>query len=84
MAHADSLDNMLQLANLLIGGAHLSRRSIERELGVSKATAKRYMVRVERALPVIADTLDPAKWRGKHGHCRKGLRLMTQDERAGT
>jgi flagella basal body P-ring formation protein FlgA len=46
--------HMLELARSLYEGATITRQDIETRFGVSRATAKRYIARLEQALPVTA------------------------------
>lgn len=46
---------MLALARRLYEGLPVTRRDIEQRFNVSRSTAKRYMVRLECALPVVAE-----------------------------
>lgn len=50
----DTCDVLLKIAFHLCNGGQVSTQWIRDTYGVSKATAKRYMVRIEVSLPVIA------------------------------
>lgn len=58
MYNAAIVDNILMLARRLYEGHRLTRMDIEQRCNVSRATAKRYMARLECALPVEADIGD--------------------------
>ena len=47
--------NMLKAAAMIYAGDRLTTELIERRFEVSKATAKQYMVELERHLPVVVE-----------------------------
>lgn len=47
------IDISLALAHRLFSGGEVTRRYIEETFEVSRATAKRYLIRLECALPVV-------------------------------
>lgn len=71
----DPIGVSLDLAKRLYEGGVITTALIRQEFGVSAATAKRYMVRLEARLPVIVE-LAPTDSGGGRGQLRKQLRLL--------
>jgi hypothetical protein len=65
----------LELAKRLYNGGVVTTAFIREEFGVSPATAKRYMVRLECALPVLVEKI-PNGFSVRYGTSTKLLRLM--------
>lgn len=78
----DTITTILQIAALLFQGAEVTSQGITRRFAVSRATAKRYLIRLELALPVIVEEVPTGK-RGA-GRARKVMRLMAPAGHAGS
>lgn len=71
----DVFDLTLSLAQRLFTGGLVTTHYIREEFGVSVATAKRYMTRLECSLPVLVEDI-PAESIKSSGQCRKQMRLL--------
>ncbi|MCL4683085.1 MAG: HTH domain-containing protein [Rhodocyclaceae bacterium] len=69
--HSDTLTTVARLVARLYQGESLTTRKIMRQFDVSRATAKRHMLILETALPVLVED-DPCS----AGRPRKIMRLM--------
>lgn len=69
-------DHMLALAKHLYDGGEITGQWIQVHLSVSRATASRYMLRIECGLPVLAEDVCT-----NGGVKRRTLHLMPQSRR---
>jgi hypothetical protein len=72
----DLVDHMLALAKHLFEGGEVDGQWIKEHCHVSRPTAYRYMIRLERGLPCMAEDRPTGTATGGFGRTRRVLRLM--------